>query len=424
MKQKMRFLFMLVVFVSSFSAQSEIFFSGFTGVKGDFYSDPETKEEKEFDPLLEIQAYFSGQLNISRKFMVRGEFSVQSEDIFKSGIFNDTEALFCINELSATYVKPFLGNTQYISAFFGTFEPIGSDVFLQRQFGMKPITSLVTESWLGLKGSYIYPFYGAGAAYILHFDKWPIASGFYLYKNHAENEDDDDQVNFDWRFATTMQYVTMDFAVGIGAPLSKKYEGDDVILLIDTLYLHTGVELLIGNRYSHSVFMQAGFEQVAIRSKKEENKLKDNEMYLLFEPRFTTQSCKIHITFFNFPESLFKTRGDWPNKKLIFVEDTLGLNVAIFTDGLYIKNKNISFGINTTLSFPNHYLFDLKKMNELFKDNEDDSSKNFNIKLSPFLTLPVMSGELHMMFQANITDIRTEGWQQAIKLNVGYKAQL
>ena len=424
MKQKTYFFLWCCFFCCTSLIHTEIFFSGFTGAKGDFYSDPQTKDEKGFDPLLEVQAYFSGQLNISKKFMVRGEFSVQSEDIFGSGIFNDTEALFCINELSATYVKPFLGNTQYISAFFGTFEPIGSDVFLQRQFGMRPITSLTTESWLGLRGSYIYPFYGAGVAYILHFDKWPVASGFYLYKNHAQNEDDDDQINIDWRFAAAMPYLALDFAAGIGAPLSKHHDDDDVILLIDTLYLHSGVGMLLGNRYAHSLFVQAGFEQVALRSRKEESKLKDNDIYLLFEPRFTLKACKIHLTFFNFPASLFKATDGWSSKKLIFIEDSLGINVTVFTDSLYIKNWDVSFGIATTLSFPDHYLFDLKKPNELFENDEVDSSKNFNVKLSPFLTLPILSGELHMMLQANITDFRTEGWENAIKLNIGYKSQL
>lgn len=421
MKFKILFL-SIILLIPCFKLSAELFFNGYTGAKGDFYSDPSTADTKDgFDPLLEIQAYFAGQLNISKKLLVRSEFSIQSQDIFKSGLFNDTVAKFCINELSSTYVKPFLGNTQYISAFFGTFEPIGSDVFLQRQFGMKPITSLLTESWLGLRGSYIYPFYGAGASYILHLDSWPIAAGVYLYKNHAENEDDDDQINIDWRFATTTKYLTIDFAAGIGAPLSKKYNNDDVILLIDTLYLHTGLEVLVGNRYGQSLFLQAGFEQLAVRSKKEEeNTIKDNEIYLLFEPRFATKNCNVHVSLFNFPSRLLESSEDWPNKKLIFIEDSLGLNLAIFTDNFFIKNRNASFGVHTTLSFEDKYLYDLKITS---KEDVEALTDDFNVKVSPFLTLPVMSGTLHLMLQATITEMKS-GWEHAVKCNIGYKAQL
>lgn len=413
-----------------FPCGAETFFSGYAGAKSDIYSNPAATDD-DFDTQLQVQAYFAGQLNMTRSFLVRGEFSVQTEDIFSSGVFNDTEAVFCINEVSATYIKPFLGNTQYISAFFGTFEPIGSDVFLQRQFGMQPITSLLTESWLGLRGSYIYPFYGAGASYVIHFDRQPIASGFYLYKNHADNDENDDQINLDWRFATSKSWLTFDFATGIGMPLSRTYNNDDVILLINTVYLHTGLELLLGNRYRQSLFLQAGFEQVPLKSSDDKNELKDSEVYLLFEPRFTAKDCKIHLTFFNFPESLVEA-GSHENvdtRKLIFIEDSLGLNLAIFTDNLYVKNKNISFGLHTTLSLPDRYLFDLNiksldELKSLLGTDTDDAGDDFNVKISPFLSLPVMTGTLHMMFQANITDIKDDGWQKAVKLNIGYKSQL
>ena len=418
MKLKILLVFAILFSFSIFSVSAELFFNGYAGAKGDFYSNPSSTKEG-FDPMFEIQAYFAGQLHISKQLLVRGEFSVQSEDIFKSGLFNDTIALFCINEISATYVKPFLGNTQYISAFFGTFEPIGSDVFLQRQFGMRPITSLITESWLGLRGSYIYPFYGAGASYILHFDRWPIASGFYLYKNHAENKENDDQINLDWRFATTTQFFTIDFATGIGAPLSKKYNDDDVILLIDTLYLHTGFEALIGNRYAYSFFIQTGFEQLTLR---EEASVEDSKIYLLLEPRFALEACNIHVTFFNFPARLLEANNDLqlPNKKLIFVEDSLGINMAIFTENLYIKNKNIGFGLHTTLSFPEKYLTNLKITS---KEKLDALIDDYNVKLSPFLTASLMSGTLHSMLQINITNLK-DGLEKALKLNIGYKAQL
>ena len=62
------------------------------------------------------------------------------------------------------------------------------------------------------------------------------------------------------------------------------------------------------------------------------------------------------------------------------------------------------------------YLFDIK---EDFTSLIDD----YNVKISPFLTVPIMSGDLHMMFQATVSDFKS-GWEKAIKCNIGYKAQL
>ena len=117
-------------------------FSGYAGIKGDITSN---EASEKFDPIMNMKAYFAGELDFSPQFLVRAEFSIQTADVLDTGLFEETDAVFCIDEFSATYIKPFLGITQYISAFIGTFEPIGTDVFLQRHFGIQPITSMITE---------------------------------------------------------------------------------------------------------------------------------------------------------------------------------------------------------------------------------------------------------------------------------------
>ncbi|MBQ6781135.1 MAG: hypothetical protein IJP62_07850 [Treponema sp.] len=385
-------------------------FSGYAGVKGDFFSN---KDSDHFDPSLTAQTYFAGQLNFLKNFLVRGEFSIETEDIIATGPFTGTKAEFCIDELSATYIKPFLGVTQYFSLFLGTYEPIGSDVFLQRQFGIEPITSLITQSWLGLKGSTAYPFYGTGGSYIVHLSKQPIATGAYIYVN-KENSQNEYQLNLDWRFGTVNPWFTLDFALGIGAPLLSKQGDKKVILLIDTLYLHTGVDFLLGNKYSNSLFFQGGFSKLQLKAGDDAEEMTSNEVYLILEPRIVTKQFQAHITFFSMPADSVE--------KLIFIDDnnTLGLNIAIFTENLPVKNKNITFGFHATWSFKN------KDYRDIFDENIEllKNTDNFSIKVSPFLALPVMSGTLHAMLQARITDLSGNSWQDAFKLSIGYKSSL
>lgn len=383
------------------------FFSGFAGIKDDITSDSDSSS---YDPEMTAQAFFACQLDFTKNLLVRTELSVQTEDILASGLFKDTDAVFCIDELSMTYRKQIFNTSQYFSIFLGTYEPIGSDVFLQRQFGIKPISSRITENWLGLNGSVVYPFYGIGGSYIIHFDAAPIASGLYLYEN-KENDDDDSELNIDFRIASVTPYCTVDFAAGLGAPLQTKDGDTDVILLINTLYLHTGINMLIGNIYTSSLFIQGGFANLPIRASESENKLESKDVYLIVEPRIVTREFQAHLTMFSFPQETAD--------KMLFIDDTFGFNLNLFTDNLYIKNTNITFGFNTTLSFPDKNFLDLKDKLALFDDD------GYDVRVSPYISFPVMSGTIHLMLQATLTDFtRNDSWTSGLKFNIGYKAQI
>ena len=394
---------------------AETTFTGYAGIKGDFDSDP---AEDDFTPRLMLDTFFSGQLALSENFFIRGEFSIQTEDLFATSMFDKKESEFYIDELSATYIKPFLGNTQYISLFCGTFEPIGSDVFLQRQFGIKPISSLITENWLGLRGPSVYPFYGAGGSYVLHFDSVPVASGLYIYMN-KENEKRDKQLNLDWRFATVLNLLTLDFSVGIGAPMSDKSNGKDVILVIDTLYLHTGVDMLLGDRYSFSVYGQAGFKDYAVRAGDEENDFGADDIYLILEPRICTDQFHANFSVFSLPAESVET--------MMFISalddagnplKATGLNISVFTDKLYIKNTNYSFGYHLTYVIKDKTLWDCQNPKSFFVDSD------YSIKISPFVSMPLLSGDIKLMLQADLTEFKDNNWKKALKLNVGYKSIL
>lgn len=380
-------------------------FSGYAGIKGDITSN---EASEKFDPIMNMKAYFAGELDFSPQFLVRAEFSIQTADVLDTGLFEETDAVFCIDEFSATYIKPFLGITQYISAFIGTFEPIGTDVFLQRHFGIQPITSMITESWLGLKGSTVYPFYGIGGSYVIHINSRPIATGLYIYKNE-ENDEDINQLNIDLRFAAVTDPLSIDIAAGIGAPLDSKNGTEDVILLVDKLYLHTGIDLLLGNRYTQSMFIQAGFDNLPVKAGNEKTEIRSDDIYLIVEPRLYTKNFRAHLTVFSVPKE--------SAEKFIFIDDTFGANLTIFTDRLYIRNTDFTFGFHTTLSFPDRDFYDLKRIKEL---KDDD----YTIKVSPFLSVPIMTGTLKTMLQVKINKFRKSRWQDQFKLSIGYKSQI
>lgn len=381
---------------------AEISFSGFAGAKLDFNA----KEEAEkFEPQLKIQSFFAGQLNLSQNTIVRGEFSLSTNDLIDNSIFKETPATFQIDELSIVHRSQMMSATNYLSFFIGTYEPIGSDIFLRRQFGIQPVSSKITESWLGLAGSVIYPLFGVGAADIIHFDSQPIATGLYIYLN---NELDDCYVfNAAYRFACVYRFFTLDITAGVGLPLtSSKYE--DAFIVVDKIYWRGGFNMLIGNAYTTSLFIQGGVSDIPLSKRNEDFAIDEEKTYLLFEPRLRTKHFQADLTLFSLPADTVK--------KFIFINDTLGANINIYTDKLYLKNKMFLFGINTSLTFPGKTFLNLEKPAELFTDD-------YAIGLTPYLELKLFNGELHTMLNVNIMDIINDTWYKAFKISVGYKSQ-
>ena len=102
-------------------------------------------------------------------------------------------------------------------------------------------------------------------------------------------------------------------------------------------------------------------------------------------------------------------------KDFIFINDTLGMNINIYTDNLYFKNKMFLFGINASLTFPDKNFSHLGTPTDLFDD--------YSIAAAPYLELKLFNGELHSMVQVNFTDIMDSDWYKAFKISIGYKSQ-
>ena len=149
MKKKHIISLAAVIFISTglFAATS---FSGYAGGKLNYAANPEAEE---YDPDLKLQAFFAGQFNFTQNLWSHLEFSINTGDLLSQSIFHETDSKFQIDELSIILRGNMYSCSNYFSAFMGTYDPIGSDVFLQRYFNIKPIGSMITSSPLYLSAS-------------------------------------------------------------------------------------------------------------------------------------------------------------------------------------------------------------------------------------------------------------------------------
>ncbi|MBP5251101.1 MAG: hypothetical protein J6Z17_01650 [Treponema sp.] len=397
------------------------FFSGYAGFLGDITHD---RASEDFDPEFKAESFFSGQLDFGGDLLLRGEFYIATEDLVDANLFEDSDApnaFFRLEEISATYKLSTLKSSHYFSLFLGSFEPIGSDIFLQRQFGIQPIGPRFTESWHGLSGASVYPFFGTGVSYVYH----PENSGslaLYAYINQqTEVEETRKVINTDLRISRLSPNITLDLSAGLAFPLENKdANGNDVVLLVQEVQLHAGFNLLLGNRYTTSLFAQGGFSEFVITTSSTVKKdgISFSDIYFYLEPRFHLRKAQIHIAAFNIPR---KSADDMLYLKEIVnadlnIKNMLGVNVCTVTDNLYIGNTNITFGIHSTLALTDA---DLEALKEDFKVLKD---WNYEVFVTPFVSIPVLGGTLNGSITANVTNI-SKDIHSALMGTVGFKTQ-
>ncbi len=402
MKKIRRFCFISVLIVFIFPAFAEISFNGLAGAVGTLCSDP---EKDNFDLQLKLQTFFAGQFNLSDNLMVRGEFTVKTSDLIEKSVFKEIDTKFQIDELSLTFRSSGFELTNYLNLFIGTYEPIGSDIFLRRYFGINPIASRLTESWLGTAGSVIYPLIGAGLGDVLHFSSQPIAIGFYAYVNHELN--DSYVFNIDARIGMVYRYMKLDFSTGIGAPLNTKYY-NDAFIVVNKLYWRAGINLLLGNPRNFSMYVQTGASEIPFSKNNKKISFSNVKTYILIEPRLNISALNFALAAYSLPSDTVSS--------LLFIDDTLGTALNIYTDGFHINNQIFVFGVNTSFSFPEKKLTDLKDFPSFFPDN-------FNIGIAPYISTKVLNGNLNLMAKVNVMDIVRGKWFRGIGISLGYKTQ-
>jgi len=382
---------------------AETAFSGYSGGKLNYATNQENLEI--YDPDLSLQAFFQGQFNFSQNMWGRLEFSIDTGDFLSKELFHETDASFKIDELSLIFKSTTETGSNYFSIFMGTYDPIGSDIFLQRYFGIQPIASKITESWLGLAGSILYPHFGIGIADVKRFTSSPVAFGGYAYINHEDNLYY--VFNTDLRFACVYRFFTFDIAGGFGVPISDSNQGQEAIAVIDKLYWHAGTTMLIGNNYTQSLFIQAGLFNVPF-TKRDGTTVSPDDLYLLVEPRLLLDSAHVNLTLFSIPQETVD--------QLMFVDDTLGANLNIYGDSFSLGANRFTLGTNFAFSFTGKNFMDLAQPLELIKSD-------YNITMTPYLSTNFFSGELHTQFSIKFMKFATKRWYDAFTADIGYTAK-
>jgi len=402
MNRKHIFLLAAVLYISTglFAATS---FSGYAGGKLNYSANPEASE---YDPDLKLQAFFAGQFNFTQNLWSHLEFSIDTGDLLAQSIFHKTESLFQIDEISIIARANLYNSANYFSAFMGTYDPIGSDIFLQRYFNIKPINSKITESYLGLAGSILYPHFGIGISDIIKLYTMPVAFGGYVYLNH---EDEDYYVlNGDLRFASVLSYLTFDLAAGIGVPLADKYKGQDVIIAVEKVYWHAGTTILIGNSFTNSIFIQGGIYNASFKAKQDSSIVAPDDLYILVEPRLLLRNSHLNISLYSLPE---KTVAE-----LLLVEDTLGINANFYAETSTAASSALILGSHLSFSLIDKNFMDLKDIQTITTDD-------MNITISPYIESDFLSGQLHVQASIRLMELMREHTGQAFTVDIGYRTK-
>lgn len=398
-------LFLTVVLVN---VSAVPFFSGMAGAGLTFQPVPNT-----FLPELYTDAFFAGQFDITQNLILRADVSVYTENILGNNILKNTPAYFSLDEVSITYMG-YLGTmSHYLSAFIGETDPIGSDLFLRRHFGIPAFGSKITETQRGISGTKIYPMSGIGGSYVLRLP-YNMASGMYVYYNKTSLTGsevdpaviDNDSLNIDLRFAGAWPSVVIDFAAGFTLPFEKTDANNEkVIVLIRRADLHTGVSMLFGSSYTSSLLFQAGLIKLVFKPNEENNEkvLAFKDIYMLIEPRFMAKTIGFAFTLYNIPAEV--------SERLFYISNPLGVNISMFSLNTQIFGKPSQIGAHVTLSVP--------------ETTMQITANMLNLQIAPFGTINIGGGKLDAAVMCNVLGIKDfNTFVQNTKFSLGYKVQL
>ena len=387
-KLKLNRIFLFAVLLAALaSAHAAPSFSGAVG--GSFGFDINVPlDDRKMDFNLPLAGFTAVQVNLAEWCVVRGELAIDATNFDFDDIFSSAQAAIKLNELSLVFIRRAVTSSSFFSAFLGSYEQVGSDAFLMRQFGVEPISSRLSESHTNLTGIPILSMRGAGLSYIVNFDKAPIATGAYLY--FGKDDDKNWTLNLDARFSFVTNLFTMDFLAGISSPLQDKHNGEDVVLLIDTIRLHGGINFLMGSKFGHNLLIQAGLRDVVVKGKEVVSKIGD-ELNFLIEPRINFNKFCISLTGYAYDrESL---------KELVYLPNDFGAAFSVYKEDVETKNGLLAFGV--------HFIGSLAGKSAMeFISSPDIDDITINAYVSPFIEVPVSpTARFEAMAQAGVCDI-------------------
>ena len=391
--------------VVSFFAQNlcAASFSGYTGISGTWTNAPEKKL------ILPMESFLTGQLEFSPFFIVRGEISLRPDNVLDTGLLNDTDTTFRVNEFSGTFRACTDYFTHFLAVFMGSYESIGSDVFMQRHFGTKPFTSRLTENWRGLSEPNIYEIRKYGISYVLQ-PTINSAAGVYFYTQNGENADGNSTREYDGdvRLAFSSRVFKIDLAGGIGIPLDDiRGQDEDAIFSIKSINVHYGTNMLIKPSDRFELFLQHGIKQITFAPQKSSSPtIDDDDLFVLLEPRFFFgNSSKITASLYQLPSETVLYS--------VFLYGVLGADISYSNSGIAFGNHEVEAGFHLGAAYSALRLTD---MAHLFT-----SRKLTDYSFSPYLDFQFGRAVLKTSYSI---DVRTDYMSMPdffTKLTLGFK---
>lgn len=367
-------------------------------VAGNAGAEFDNSGEKEWK--IPISAFAAIQFDFAEKFTLRGEMDFSSNDnslsVFKNNEFFEAkggDTSIHLHELSFVYTKRAINSTHFLSAFLGSYEPIGTDTFLMRQFGCDSISSHLTKSFSNIAGIPLHYNSGAGISYISRLEKNPVSLGGYLYyfkndalaKSNSSNAPSANTINLDFRAATSFPSVTADFGFGFGFPMQGLEAGSDdysISIRIKDIIFNCGLNMLLGNKYGNGLLLQFGMNNLVLGKR---TSALDSGVTFLIESRLRFRTFKLNFTAYSLEEKNVK--------KTLYLVDPLGAGITVEFDSIATKVANIATGFHLVVS-----------VNEELKNfSLDFNEKDLNFYISPFVEIPLTSSaSLDIMGQVGI----------------------
>ena len=380
------FLF-AALFAAIPSVQAAPSFSGAIGGSAGFdINVPLDKRSADFK--VPLAGFAAVQANLAEWCVVRGEMAIDASDFEFDDIFGSAKSAIKLNELSLVLIRRAVTASSFFSLYLGSYEQIGSDAFMMRQFGIAPTSSKLLESHTNLAGVPVLKNKGAGLSYIVNFDKAPIATGAYLYfgKNRAK----DWTLNLDARFAFVANLFSMDLLAGISSPLQDKYNNADVVLMIDTICVHGGVNILAGSKFTHSLLLQAGVKDIVVKGKNA-GKTVGDEFNLLVEPRINFNKFRMSLSIYAYDaESI---------KETVYLANDFGAALSFYKDDIESKNGFMTAGVHLLGALGGKSAWDF------FTDGKFDGV-TYNAYISPFIEVPLaQTASFEAMAQIGVCDL-------------------
>lgn len=354
---------------------------------------------------LPIALFGAFQADFTEWFTTHAEIEIRARDFPLQDIFSGNEAVFKVHELSAIFSRRAITSTHYFSIYFGSYEALGTDTFLMRQFGIEQISSHLAKSVTNISGVPLYSSTGGGISYIARLDKAPVANGCYIYLNNQN--DGKLALNLDYRLAVATDIFTMDFIAGLGSMVRDKGEHDDeYIIAIKTLTLHTGLNMFLGNKYTHGLLLQAGLNNLVLNGKNS-LKIDDSDISFFIEPRIRAKKLGVNVSAY----ALSQESVD----DLLYLTDRLGAAATLYFDDIETKRFPILLGVHLIGSIADMGITDL------FGGENLDGMK-FNVFLTPYIEIPFSkNSNFETMLQIGMLDVASSSRALNFKVVAGYR---